>query len=126
MLVVWILVIGEFRLSLWKFEVSPRLRFIIGLGLLLLMFYQLGESYHGFVLWSREMWELVGETMYATLGCFMVYAYYRRYRYPEVTENDWRNQSVLKPDQKKMGRQYLWLVLRLLGLFIALISLSPQ
>jgi len=127
MLVVWILVMGEFRLSIGKFELPSFWRFFTALCLLLLMFYKLGETYHGFTLWSKAMWEIIGEGMYATLGVIMVYTYYRRWRYPdEEHSNDWRNQSVLKKDQWKMLWRYAFVVLRLSALFAVLISFSPK
>ncbi len=126
MVVVWILVIGEFRLSFGKYAVTPFLRFFIGFSLLVILIFGLIHGYHGATLWSKEFWEVLGEIMYATLGGFMVWTYYARWRHPEAVENDWRDQSVLKADQAKMTKRYLLLVMRLMLLLVALVYFSSR
>lgn len=126
MVVVWILVIGEFRLSFGKYAVTPLLRFLIALLLLVVLIFGLVHGYHGATLWSKEFWEVLGELMYATLGGFMVWAYYEKWKHPEEVENDWRNQSVLKVDQAKMTKRYLLLVVRLMLLLVVLVYFSGR
>ncbi len=126
MVVVWILVIGEFRLSFGKYAVTPLLRFLIALSLLVVLVFGLVHGYHGATLWSKEFWEVLGELMYATLGGFMVWTYYARWKHPDEVENDWRNQSVLKADQAKMTKRYFLLVARLILLLVVLVYFSGR
>lgn len=124
MLVVWILVIGEFRLSIGKYRITPFARFFIALMLLFALIFEIVRSYGGVELSRGEFFELLGEIMYTALGAFMVWSYYSRYKYPEEMEKDWRNHSVLKKDQTAMTRLYFSLVVRLVALLLLLIYFS--
>ena len=126
MIVVWILVIGEFRLSFGKYAVTPFVRFFIGFVLLTILIFGIIHGYHGAALWSKEFWEVLGELMYTALGGFMVWTYYVRFKRPEEVENDWRNQSVLKADQAKMTKRYLLLVARLVLLLVLLVYFAGR
>lgn len=114
MLVIWILVIGEVRLSLFGQELSKKWRFFLSLMFFIAMLLQLAyEFHHGKLL----HWSLVSETVYTLLACYFIRGYYREWKKPELYKPN--NELRLRPIKQQVGKIIrLRYFLLLSGLFI--------
>lgn len=127
MLVVWILVIGQFRTTIYGKAYSKCWRFFASLILLLLMFGKLGYDVfvvHAVVGW----WRTFGEMAYALVGGYFVWEYYQQWKYPSrfTPDNDFRTQQVGRKDGEMVRLRYFALIGAFLGLLSLLILLSDK
>lgn len=127
MLVVWILVIGQFRTAFRGREYSKCWRFYASLILLLIMSGKLG--YDVFVAKSVfGWWRMFGEVAYGLVGTYFVWEYYQQWKYPGrfTPDNDFRAQQVGRRDGEIVRLRYFALISAFLGLLSILILLSDK
>lgn len=120
MLVVWILVIGQFRTEFRGREYSKFWRFLASTLLLLLMFAKLAADI--FVFKSiTGWWRLFGEVAYALVGTYFVWEYYQQWMYPTRfhPERDFRTEHVGRKDGEIVRLRYFALI----GAFVALLAI---
>ncbi len=118
MFVVWILVIGELRLSLFGVTIDPRWRFILALGLLILL---LGTLLRGVLSGALYGWMLVAELAYASVGAYITNGYYSRWKHPH---RGWRPYELRGRKVAAVeGRVTRFKYLALLSAYVALYAL---
>ncbi len=126
-LVVWILVIGQFRTSFRGREYSKFWRLLIASILLTLMLAKLG--YDVFITKAiYGWWRMFGEIAYSAVGCYFVWEYYQQWKIPHryIPSNDFRGQHVRPKDGEVMRLRYFALVGAFLGWLTLLVHLGDK
>ena len=121
MLVIWILVIGEFRLSFRGHVLEHSQRFIVGLCIFLVMLTKLCLQYTTGALYG---WGLLGEFAYSMLAFYILRGYFQEWRHPEQYYPP--RELRLRPIGKKAGEvirlRYFTLVPSLIALLFILLE----
>lgn len=116
MLVIWILVIGELRLSFRGHVLGKSQRFTVGLCIFLAMLTKLYFEYTTGALYG---WELLGEFAYSMLAFYILKGYYQEWKYPERFQP--ARELRLRPVGKKAGQVIRLHYFVLVPSFIALL-----
>lgn len=99
MLIIWILVIGEVRMSLFGNELNKKWKYYLSVIIFMAMLLQLSHEFiHGKLL----SWNLFGELMYTLLACYIIRGYYHEWKKPEFYHPN--RELRLRPIKPQVGK----------------------
>lgn len=124
MLVVWILAIGEIRFEFGAYRLDKMWRFVIAVGLFLLMLALLGLQINAGAL---KGWNLLAEASYSSFAIWFIYIYYLQWKKPKLYKPSYeqRMRAVNHEEGGRVVRKYFGLLF-LLFFVLCVLMFTPR